>query len=823
MSSPPPRARSDLEYRTVQMGEDEVVVIADPVRGSYFKYNPLQAEMLQALDGRRTLPQVLEELGERYEMQISRRGAEKFLEQLQSRLLLDVAAYPLPQDGPMHARICRSLRRRGYAVNRSPSARSTLGPPPEHPERALLHGALSHLERGRLQVAKEALVALRELRPEDADCRALLLAMQDAFIRASSPSTTDFPALPLLNPDRALGALDRLFGRFLFSAAGMAGLVALLVAAVAAWVDTSLASVQIGPWDVAGGFLAFIAAMFLHEVAHGLACKHYGGSVREMGLFLLYYVQPVPYCDTSSSYLFPLKRQKIIVQLAGTLGSVVASAWLALLLWLLPPFVAVYPALLVGFGLNTGYAVLLNSLPLIKLDGYYALADALEIPNLRERAFEYCTALLARALLGKGGPDLPEVKPRERRVFLFYAPLAATFSVLWIGYAYTRFLVGPLLGRYQGLGLLLGLSLAAVLSWRVTGRPLLRAAAFAVKHRRQLSRPRLWLAAAAAVAAPALVLLCPWPSMVDVPFTVAPLERAQVRAEVEGRVDAVAVREGERVERGQLLARLRNEALAADLAAVEASVEAARDRLRLLERGPRPEAVELLSRRLERALASLRWERGRASRLSGHAARGLDSNAAAADAASQVERASAEADALREEEALARAGARVEQLEAARAEVAKEEARRDGLRAAAACLELRSPIAGTVVTARPEELIGRHLAPGALLLEVHDLERVRGELALGPSSPLGDVRPEDAVALVAEGLPHLRVDSRVERLAPASGATELLAYTRPFALQGARSGMHGRARIYGERRSLGSTFLLQPLRRFLGVELWSLF
>jgi len=802
------------------MGEDEVVVIADPVRGSYFKYNPLQAEMLRALDGRRTLTQVLEELGERYEMQISRRGAEKFLEQLQSRLLLDVAAYSLPRDGPVHARICRTLRKRGYAVDRK---KPSMGSPPEHPERALLHGALSALERGRLQEAKEALVALREARPEDAECWALLLAMQDAFIRASSPPTTDFPALPLLDPDRALGVLDRLFGRFLFSAAGPVALVALLVAAVAAWVDTSLATVQIDPWDVAGGFLVFIAAMFLHEVAHGLACKHYGGSVREMGLMFLYYVQPVPYCDTSSSYLFPLKRQKIVVQLAGTLGSVVASAWLALLLWLLPPFVAVYPALLVGFGLNTGYAVLLNSLPLIKLDGYYALADALELPNLRERAFDYCTALAARALLGEGGPELPEVKPRERRVFLLYAPLAAAFSVIWIGYAYTRFIVGPLLGRFQGLGLLVGLALAGVLSWKVTGRPLVRAATFAVKHRRRLSRPRLLLAVAAVAAAPVLFLLCPWPSMVDVPFTLAPLERAQVRAEVAGRVDAVAVREGERVERGQLLARLRDEALAADLAAAEAAVEAAKDRLLLLERGPRPEAVEVLSRRLERTLASLRWERGRAGRLSAHAARGVDSSAAAADAASQVERAAAEADAARSAEALERAGAREEQLEAARAEVAREEARRDGLRAAAARLELRSPIAGTVVTARPEELIGRHLAPGALLLEVHDLEQVRGELQLDPSSPLGDVRPEDAVALVADGLPDRRVESHVERLAPAAGAAELLGYTRPFALQGARSGMHGRARIYGERRSLGHTFLVQPLLRFLRVELWSLF
>jgi multidrug resistance efflux pump len=485
--------------------------------------------------------------------------------------------------------------------------------------------------------------------------------------------------------------------------------------------------------------------------------------------------------------------------------------------------VALYPALLVAFTANTGILGI-NLVPLVKFDGYYALADALEIPNLRERAFEYCSALAARALLG-GGVQVPEVKPAERRVFLAYAPLAAAFSLVWMGFVYLRFLVGPLLGRLQGLGLLLGLGLSLALSWKVMGRPLVRAFRFALRNRRRLSRSRLVAAAAAVLALPLLALLVPWPVMVDVPFTVAPLRRAQVRAQVGGRVEAVAVGEGQRVQRGQLLARLCDEALVRDLAVAEALVERARARMLLLERGPRPEAVVVLQRRMEQVEASLRWEQGRTARETAHAARGAASAASAMDAQRSLERAAAEVDAARSAVALEQAGARAEELEAARAEVAKEEARRDGLRAAAARLELHSPIDGTVVTARPEELAGRRLEPGELLLEVHDLDQVRGELQLGASSPLAEVRPEDAVALVPEGFPHLRVESQVDHLAPAAGAAQpsLLAFTRPFALPGARSGMHGLARIYGERRPLGYTLVLLPLWRLLRVELWSLF
>ena len=65
----------------------------------------------------------------------------------------------------------------------------------------------------------------------------------------------------------------------------------------------------------------------------------------------------------------------------------------------------------------------------------------------------------------------------------------------------------------------------------------------------------------------------------------------------------------------------------------------------------------------------------------------------------------------------------------------------------------------------------------------------------------------------------------MERVAPAAGASPpaLLAFTRPFELEGARAGMRGHARIYGERRPLGYTFVVVPARRFLSVELWSLF
>src|SRR6185436_10731524 len=65
--------------------------------------------------------------------------------------------------------------------------------------------------------------------------------------------------------------------------------------------------------------LAWCIAMLVivaHEFAHGLTCKHFGGSVREIG-FLLLYFQPAFYCNVSDAWLFPEKSKRLWVSFAG--------------------------------------------------------------------------------------------------------------------------------------------------------------------------------------------------------------------------------------------------------------------------------------------------------------------------------------------------------------------------------------------------------------------------------------------------------------------------------------------------------------------------
>ena len=821
-SSPrPPRSRTDLEYSEVTLGGEEMVLVRDPVRGGYFRYNPLQAAMLRALDGKKSVEALCEELGEAFEVEIPPRSLERFIAHARGELLLGITAYEIPK-GRVHARIAQALRRHGYRV-RGDTSRPPPGVEPLS-GLALLREGLACLEAGDFGSAVKLLDAFREAHPDDVRCQEVLRIIEQAYVRAAGARNTDYPTIPLIDPDRLLGFLARTIGPFLFSWVGVLSMAVFAAWAVHTYVDLSFEDVSIGPWDIVLAIILSFGADFIHEMSHGLACKYYGGPVHEIGIFLQFHIQPLPYCDTSSSYLFEKKRHKLLVQMAGTVGSLMVSSALVALLAVVPRSVAIYPALLLAFGINTGLAVGVNLIPFVKHDGYYALADALEIPNLRERSFEYVGTHLRHRLLGLPPPEMA-VLPRERRAFLLYAPLSAAFTVTWVAFVYGYLVFNPLIGRFQGLGLVLGVVLTGVLSWGMMGRRMGRAAVFVARNWRALSRSRPLAVMAGMVALAGCTLMVPWPVLVDAPFILVPRQRLALRAETNGLIVEMHVREGEQVGAGQLIARLRDARLERDLEVNAAALEKARAELALLEAGARPVEKAVVKRRLERATAVWAWRRVEADRSVTQAARGVLSEAGVEESTRAETRAGKEAEAARQDLALLEAGARPESIAQARAVLEALLARGEALETRRGRLTLTSPVAGIVVTPRPEERLGAAVKKGDLVVEIHDSSQVIAELQLGTTSPLGEIRPGDRVELRAHGVPDRELHTRLEWLSPAAASAPaggLTAFTTPFAFAEGRQGMRGHARIHGERRMLGYALIYLPMRRLVDVDLWSL-
>ena len=253
---------------------------------------------------------------------------------------------------------------------------------------------------------------------------------------------------------------------------------------------------------------------------------------------------------------------------------------------------------------------------------------------------------------------------------------------------------------------------------------------------------------------------------VELVGTAEALRRAVLGAEVAGRVEAVEAEEGDVLEAGAVVCRLRTRVVALALEQAKARLAAARADLAKMEAGYRKEEVAQAEARASAAQADLdRWrkEHERTRRLLADGA-STQSEMDAVEAAYRAAREHlAEAQAAL---ALYRAGFRAEEVERARAEVAAQSAAVAELEDRLQRMTVRMPFPGCVVRKLCE--VGEWLNPGSPVAEVVDLSVVRVRLDV-PERHLPGLRRGEAVPVVFEALGEDReFTGRVSQIVPVS-------------------------------------------------------
>src|SRR5947209_6900478 len=167
----------------------------------------------------------------------------------------------------------------------------------------------------------------------------------------------------------------------------------------------------------------------IHEFGHGLSCKAFGGEVHEMG-FLILCLSPAMYCNVSDAWTLPNKWKRIIISGAGIYVELMIAAIATFVWWNSPsqPFVNYLSlSLMIVCSVST---VVFNGNPLMRYDGYYVLADWLEIPNLRDRSNRYLQRLVQEYCLGVETQPEPYMELRRRILFLVYAVVSYIYR--WV-------------------------------------------------------------------------------------------------------------------------------------------------------------------------------------------------------------------------------------------------------------------------------------------------------------------------------------------------------------------------------------------------------
>lgn len=173
-------------------------------------------------------------------------------------------------------------------------------------------------------------------------------------------------------------------------------------------------------------------------------------------------------------------------------------------------------------------------------------------------------------------------------------------------------------------------------------------------------------------------------------------DSVRISAKIGGRVAAIEVEEGQRVEAGQRVAVLTTPEAEARGRQVAAQVEAARAMADLARSGAREEQVRAARAQWQAAESVAEFAQDTRGRIERLHADGVVPTQRRDEAASQARAARAQADAAREAYRMARAGARPQELEAAEAQLRQAEGGLEEVEVTLAEAEQFTPVAGEV-------------------------------------------------------------------------------------------------------------------------------
>ncbi|HKT60809.1 MAG TPA: HlyD family efflux transporter periplasmic adaptor subunit [Gemmatimonadales bacterium] len=487
-----PKLRDDLTIVEQTYRGEQSYIIKDPKTRKYFRFRPLEVQVLQQFDGARSAAGVAAELTEAG-LRLSAATVEKFAAKLKSMGLLE----------------------------RTVSERSVL-----------LMERLREQRRQRLKTGSE----------------------RDIFRLRWSVGDPDH----LMS--RTIPYLQWMFTRWFVIVSVFLFAIYFIITALK-WPELTTALSNVYHFRYSAGeflsmYLVAAVIIIIHELGHGYTCKHFGGEVHEIGAMLLYF-EPAFFCNVNDAWTFPELKARLWVTAAGSWIQLVLASLAAIVWWAATPGTLLSHLALSGVLIGGVTTILMNANPLIPLDGYFALSDWLEVPNLRQRAFAHLNWLVKTRVLRLDVPA-PPADEREQRIFLIYSLLA-----VWYITSIMLVVAGTVYGWLNGAFGAAGIALFVLGVWLMS-RDTIRSAAQTVgtawrELRARVAmrrlRDRFALGLAIVLLAGAVI---PRPITVTGTFAVAPALSVSLTSPDSGLVASVYVQEGTRVEAGAPLLQVRD-------------------------------------------------------------------------------------------------------------------------------------------------------------------------------------------------------------------------------------------------------------------------
>ena len=257
----------------------------------------------------------------------------------------------------------------------------------------------------------------------------------------------------------------------------------------------------------------------------------------------------------TDSWLLPNKWHRIWISAAGIYVELFLAS-IATFVWLYSE-----PGLLNSLSMATMFicsinTVLFNANPLLRYDGYYVMADWLEIPNLRIKSTQFFAYLLQEKVLGLEIPVQSYLPKSRRYLFVIYA--IASYLYRWLVTFSIIYFLSQVLKPYKLQMISYMLASGALVP--LAGMPVYQIFKFlrTPGRLRKVKKARAAGFAVAFVAIVAGILLIPTPLRIQGTLVLMPAKPDEIYTEVEGQLVELNVRDGDWVTKDTVIAKLVN-------------------------------------------------------------------------------------------------------------------------------------------------------------------------------------------------------------------------------------------------------------------------
>jgi putative peptide zinc metalloprotease protein len=233
------------------------------------------------------------------------------------------------------------------------------------------------------------------------------------------------------NADRFLDIVYRYIGRFFFMRAPLVcfGLVSIVGFALFIYWEPSPIFQFLdlrGDYDLGLVviFISYPLFIFIHELAHAMACKYYRRKVRKAGI-MFYFGMPAFFVDSTDMWLEERPLARAVVAFAGPAINIILGGLFCVIVAVIPwnDFaLALYQSAYLSF-----FMALVNLNPLLEYDGYYILMEWLEVPNLRKESLNY----IFSKFTNKAKKESSSL--RKQNIYRIYGLLSIIFTAFMIG------------------------------------------------------------------------------------------------------------------------------------------------------------------------------------------------------------------------------------------------------------------------------------------------------------------------------------------------------------------------------------------------------